>query len=262
MLKRQILAVAMTCIAAAVHAEVDLSGCKPLLRSGVFPFDYNNAELRSKHLRTVTDIHFTPNVEKLVRGATSTHPYGDIAYTLNHIPNFPRALQALQRLAARPDTVDPRFRRASPDVACHFKQAINIAPNDIVPRMIFAQYYVSLEKPDLALEQLRDAETIAPNDPNLAYNIGLLLADKKQYDKAQAYADIAYLGGFPLPGLRDKLKRAGAWREPVPVPAAEEASKPAVAAQDEAGNASSPSPAVAAPVPVDPGQKNEPAAKP
>ena len=35
-----------------------------------------------------------------------------------------------------------------------------------------------------------------------------------QYDKALASAHRAYGAGFPLPGLKNKLKRAGKWREP------------------------------------------------
>lgn len=272
MLKRLILAFAMTCIAASVHAGVDLSGCKPLQRSGKYPFDYNDVELRSRYLHAVTSIHFTPNVEKLIRGATSTHPYPDIAYTLNHIPNFPRALQSLQRLAAREDS-DPRFKRASSEVECFFKRAIDFAPKDLVPRMIYAQYLVALEKPNLALEQLLDAEKMAPDDANLAYNIGLLMVDMKRYEEALGYAHRAYLGGFPFPGLRDKLKRAGVWREPVPAAPQQQAiaeDKPLVAAPAEntatatdLGNgSSSPQSTVANPAVAAPGKNNEPAPKP
>jgi hypothetical protein len=38
-----------------------------------------------------------------------------------------------------------------------------------------------------------------------------------QFDKSLECAHIAYGSGFPLPGLRDKLKRAGKWKEPIKV---------------------------------------------
>jgi hypothetical protein len=37
----------------------------------------------------------------------------------------------------------------------------------------------------------------------------------KQFDKSLESAHRAYALGFPLPGLREKLKRAGKWQEPV-----------------------------------------------
>ena len=76
---------------------------------------------------------------------------------------------------------------------------------------------VSVIRMPLAL--LLDAEKKAPDHPNLAYNIGLLQVDLKRYDAALTYAHRAYQAGFPLPGLRDKLKRAGVWREPAAVAA-------------------------------------------
>ena len=45
-------------------------------------------------------------------------------------------------------------------------------------------------------------------------DLGLAYADLKQYDKALESAHRAYGAGFPLPGLKNKLKRAGKWREP------------------------------------------------
>jgi tetratricopeptide (TPR) repeat protein len=50
-------------------------------------------------------------------------------------------------------------------------------------------------------------------DPNLNYNLGLAYFDLGDYDKALEQAKTAYSLGFPLPGLRDKLKRANKWQE-------------------------------------------------
>ena len=51
-----------------------------------------------------------------------------------------------------------------------------------------------------------------PN-PRWNYNIGLLLHDIKEYDKSLAHARKAYELGFELPGLRNKLKGSGHWRD-------------------------------------------------
>ena len=103
-----------------------------------------------------------------------------------------------------------------------------------------------------ACSLLLAAEKQAPGNANLAYNIGLLQVDLKRYDAALEHAHSAYLGGFPLPGLRDKLKRAGAWRDPAPLADA----KPAVATPP-ADSVAKPAPAAAdtPPVPADKADK-------
>jgi tetratricopeptide (TPR) repeat protein len=45
--------------------------------------------------------------------------------------------------------------------------------------------------------------------PELHYLLGLVLADIKDYEAAQFQAREAYRLGYPQPGLRDRLARAG-----------------------------------------------------
>jgi tetratricopeptide (TPR) repeat protein len=45
--------------------------------------------------------------------------------------------------------------------------------------------------------------------PELKYFLGLVLFDMKDYEGARENARLAYELGYPLPGLRDKLARAG-----------------------------------------------------
>ncbi len=62
-------------------------------------------------------------------------------------------------------------------------------------------------------EQVSKAEELAKDNPQLHYNVGLLYFELKEYDKSMANAKIAYEQGFNLPGLKDKLTRAGKWKE-------------------------------------------------
>lgn len=218
MLKHILAAVILCGFAGLVHAEVDMSGCDPVgLRatSAGSPgsFDYNDPMGRPK-LPVVENAHFTYEVESLTRGHTGQAIMPDLQYTLNAYPNHPRALQSLVRLSAREKT--DRLPGSSRTVTCFLKRAIDFAPNDMVPRMLLAKHYSQQGKVDDALKVLQEAEALAPGDANLAYNMGLLYVEKKQYDQALIYAHKAYQAGFPLPGLRDKLKRAGQWREPEP----------------------------------------------
>ncbi len=62
--------------------------------------------------------------------------------------------------------------------------------------------------------QHQAAAVQAGDDANVHYNLGLAYVDLKQYDKALLSAHKAYQLGFPLMGLKNRLQRAGAWREP------------------------------------------------
>jgi hypothetical protein len=42
--------------------------------------------------------------------------------------------------------------------------------------------------------------------------MGLLLTEKRDFERARIYAKKAYEGGLQLPGLRDKLAKQGQWR--------------------------------------------------
>jgi hypothetical protein len=67
-----------------------------------------------------------------------------------------------------------------------------------------------------SVEKLDAALALGVPSPNTDYNIGLTYFDVGEFDKALVSAHRAYGGGFPLPGLRNKLKRAGKWKDPVP----------------------------------------------
>ena len=66
--------------------------------------------------------------------------------------------------------------------------------------------------PREAVEKFEHALDLNPDDINAHYNLGLAFFDLKEYDKANEQAQTSYALGAPLPGLRDKLMRAGAWK--------------------------------------------------
>lgn len=85
-------------------------------------------------------------------------------------------------------------------------------------KMVYAIYLVKKGRNNEALKYLNDAIQLDEDNANLYYNIGLVYLDLNQFDKALHYAHRAYQMGFQLPGLRDRLKRAGKWSEPVVAP--------------------------------------------
>ena len=173
------------------------------------PFDYRTAG--KDKLKLVESHHFNATVESLKAGQTGTRPGGDIDYTLRALPNHHRALAAMSRLAFVEKKEKPAG--SSYTVACWFQRAAAFTPDDGTVRMLHGMHLFRHRKLQDALEQLQEAETLQLEDANLYYNLGLVHFEVKDYDKSLAYAKRAYAAGFPLPGLKEKLHKAGQWRD-------------------------------------------------
>lgn len=171
--------------------------------------DYTDADDR-QGLAVVENFHFTPEVERLARGATGALG-ADISYTLEHFPNHHRALSALTRLALRDKNRKPHGARYTVD--CFFERATGWRPQDARVRTLYGSYLLALGQGDAALRQLEEAARLEPDNPTAHYNLGLLYLKNKDYDKARASAHKAYAMGFPLSGLKNKLSAAGEWRD-------------------------------------------------
>lgn len=181
--------------------------CGPL-ENAFGPFDYRTAAPADRKL--VEGAHFTPSVESLQRG--STGPLGgDIDYTLRAFPNHPRALYAMTRLAERSRSTRPPG--AHFPVECYYDRAIRFRPDDAIVRGLYASFLIRQGRADEARIQLKAAEDLHPTDPQVIYNLGLAYFDLKEFDRSLAFAKRAYAMGIQFPGLRDKLKRAGRWRD-------------------------------------------------
>ncbi len=193
---------------AALAQEVGPVVCGSL-ENAYGPYDYRT----DKHkLKIVEDYHFTSDVETLRRGASTQAIGGDLSYTLRAFPNHHRALHAMARLALREKTARPRASRYTVD--CWFERAMRFRPDDGMVRLTYGIYLAQVGKRDNALEMLESAEKLGQSGANFHYNMGLVYAELGRYDEALTHAHRAYALGFNLPGLRDKLKRAGKWRDP------------------------------------------------
>lgn len=192
------------------YGQVGRSECGSL-QSHYGPFDYRVTT--PGDLAVVERVHFTPKVENLVGGNTSISPGGDMGYTLRVFPNHHRALMAAMKLAEKEKTDKPRELGYS--VACYFDRAERFKPDDAMVKTIHGIYLIRSGKPQAGKEKLEAALSLAGGNANIYYNLGLAYFDMKQFDKSLESAHQAYALGFPLPGLRDKLKRAGKWHDRV-----------------------------------------------
>ena len=199
------------------------------------PFDYRTIEDQPKHL--VESAHFTEEVEYGVKGNTGTVA-GDLDYTLRAIPNHPRALASMLRLVKRRlNTYGLGF---PPE--CYFERAVRFQPDDADAWALYAQFLYETGHPENAQPMLEKAVQLAPDNPAINYNLGLVYAKQKQFEKALPLAQKAYGAGFPLPGLKQMLVSANKWVEPAPAEKAEEPvpNKPAAPAEPAAGTAKAP----------------------
>lgn len=188
--------------------------CGALSSPGQYgPFDYRTDP---KPQAVVLSVHFTSEVEALIRGTTSRGPGNDIDYTLRAIPNNHRALISMMRLGEREKTSKPNGSRFT--VECWFERAIRFRPDDSIVRMIYSTYLHRNGRSPEANNQLELATTYAKDSGFTHYNIGLHYFDVKNYDKALIQAHKAIELGFTQTALRDQLQSVGKWTEPADSP--------------------------------------------
>lgn len=177
------------------------------------PHDYTQRALIDPYRLTVVEKrHFTPTVENLVGGETSSTPDGDLLYTLNAWPNHPRALLSMIRyqLKIRDKLVKDKLT-LPPE--CYLQRAINFSPADYISYSLFGYYLHKVGYPEKAVKSYEKALELSNNNAKIAYSFSLLLIDLKRYDEASAYAKIAYQKpGAPL-GLKQKLQKLGVWKD-------------------------------------------------
>lgn len=184
------------------------------LATGFGPFDYRTASQEQKNL--VEGAHFTSEIENLkpyvnVARGMAAPIGGDIDYTLRVFPNHPRALLAMHKLALKEKKDPPEGARFP--VACYFERALRFKSDDGAVRLIHGIFLIKKKNTKAAAAELDRARELIGDEPNLNYNLGLAYFDVGNYERSLEHAKQAYSYGFPLPGLRDKLKKAGRWQE-------------------------------------------------
>lgn len=122
------------------------------------------------------------------------------------------------KLAERERTDQPRGSRYRLD--CWLDRASRFAPDDPQVSILYGFWLIKKGENALALEQFDKVRNAESRTPNTAYNLGLGYVALQEYEKALSAAHEAYAGGFNFPGLRNKLQKAGKWRDPVATPVA------------------------------------------
>lgn len=194
----------------SAYAQHDSGWFCGSLETGYGPFDYRSTPVKKREI--VERYHFTTNVKTLTAGQSSTNIAADIAYTLHAFPNHPEALDAMARLGRKEGTTKPAGAKYT--VECYFERALRFTSDDPQVRILYAHFLAVNKRRDEATKQLEAAVRAEPSSPYILYNLGLVYADVGDYDKSLSYAHKAYASGIELPGLRERLRNAGKWREP------------------------------------------------
>lgn len=185
-------------------------GCVDPFTDGSTPSDYRTA---SPEARLVVERrHFTDDVRMMRRGESTNQLAADIAYTLRRFPNHYQALMTMGDYSLKVKRNPPPG--GDYPVECWFDRALRFVPDDPMVKTVYGLYLIKRNKHKDAVAQLEAALAQAGDNANVHYNLGLAYFDLKQYDKALKSAHAAYRMGFPFPGLKNKLQRVGAWREP------------------------------------------------
>lgn len=170
--------------------------------SGHFDY-YDQDPAAHKLLGYVEGYHLNQGIAAMNKGGLS-HALGHFDFILNRFPNHPRVLLLVSEVFHRMKTP------AKADL--YFQKAIQLYP-ETAPT--YAAYGIFLHKSGQlgrAIENYKTSLKLDPGSMSTHYNLGLAYFDKKQFDLANQHAGEAYAQGFPLPGLRDKLKKVGAWK--------------------------------------------------
>ncbi|HUW38668.1 MAG TPA: tetratricopeptide repeat protein [Rhodocyclaceae bacterium] len=187
--------------------------CGPMINNaGTYingPYDYRRTTQANKDLVENTHFNYPEKIMGNSKERNRVNVWFQFVYTLKIFPNSPRALAAIDRLSQLVGSDKPPGAGFSAE--CAFLRAVQFTPDDPVVRVLFGLYLGKRGRSAEAAAQLQEASRLAPDNVNVQYNLGLAYFQIKDYPHAREHAAVAYDMGYPLPGLREMLERAGYW---------------------------------------------------
>jgi tetratricopeptide (TPR) repeat protein len=106
-----------------------------------------------------------------------------------------------------------RMRKQPDQGAEYLDRALAAQPHDARAYVGLALLQRDMKKLEAARDTLlRGDAAVEGKSVEIQYNLGLVLLEMGELDRAYEYASQAYAAGYPLTGLKDRLKKAGAWK--------------------------------------------------
>lgn len=177
-------------------------------------------------LGNVEKFHLPPGIAKMKAGRYIS-AMADFEFILGHFPNHPKALLLVGDLSLKMN----QTKKAE----TYFEKAVELYPNAARTYMAYGIFLHKRGQLDEAVEKYNKSIELNPNSSEAHYNLGLTYVALKKYELANEQAQRAYAMGYPLPGLRNKLRQVNAWKPSESGPQVEKAvTKPAAPPADEA----------------------------
>ncbi len=160
---------------------------------------YSNDPLRYQ----VESYHIGPGLRKMNAGLYKA-ARKDFEFVLNHYPNHPRALALMGELA---------IRMKKPEMAVpYFEHAIEMYPDTATTYAAYGVFLHKTGKLAAAIRNYRKSLALNPGLIESRYNLALAYFAMGDYVQANREAQKVYAEGYPLPGLRNKLRKVHAWK--------------------------------------------------
>ena len=170
-------------------------------RSGHDYYD-TSLETQGELLHNVEKFHLKQGDEK-IRENRYGPALADFDFILRYFPNHPQALMRTSEICIKIDKISLGKE--------YFDKAVAIAPRRAPTYVLYGIYLHKIGEFGKAVEKYSKALEILPDSAEIHYNMGLAYLEANKLELAKEQADKAYALGFPLPGLKNKLVRKGAW---------------------------------------------------
>jgi len=159
----------------------------------------------AKGVKDLDNYHTTPARNELMKARPHAQTVvSNLDFSLRHSPNHHEALRLLVKYE-----LDGGNLAGYPSSRCYLDWAHRYAPDDPTVLQYGGIYFWKKGDVPRAEAWFLKSLEFQPDSADANYNLGLMYFDQKDMEKARKYARQAYAAGFPLPGLRDKLARAG-----------------------------------------------------
>ena len=182
--------------------------CGPVRYVDTGTVDYRLKDSDPRTKKAVWDLdHFHTSIAAAEMQTAKPYPgkvVDNLDFALRHSPNHHEALALLIRwdLAGRPLLGFPGAR-------CSLDWARQFAPEDASIYLYGGNYFWKAKDIPRARAWYQRALELAPELAEAHYNYGLFLFEQGDFAAARDHARTAYATGFPLPGLKEKLAKAG-----------------------------------------------------
>ncbi|MGN0810352.1 MAG: tetratricopeptide repeat protein [Akkermansia muciniphila] len=140
-----------------------------------------------------------PLVDRLVRSGSHPRTLSELRATAHFQADQPTGAMQLAILAAAEGKQD--------EAIAQYERAVRLDPASLVARMDYAVYLDSLGRPAQALGPMLQCAELAPDNAEVKYRIGLLLAELQRWDAAlAAYAQALKLQPNHLPTRAQRIE--------------------------------------------------------